>query len=128
MTDPRIPRPPKLPPHYENFDRRMHDTVPPAVKRSISEHDVKVSADTMAMARALTTFQQSMGARFDRLEVDVQTARAETVAAREQIAAQHGYIITLREYLVKQTRIRGALTILGAAIGAGVALALRGLP
>lgn len=115
MTPPLPPRPKK--PSYSRFDEQfsqaVHDTLPPAAKKAHSERDVKIDADTMAMARAITSFQVQSNAQHEQLV--------------KQVAALHAHLIQFHAWASRNAWMRSpvtrlVVTAIGAAVGAYAAL------
>lgn len=113
MSPPLPPRPKK--PSYdrfnEDFAKAAHDTLPPAAKKAHSERDIKIAADTQAMANAVTSFQAATNHRFDQVVA--------------QLSALHAHQIEMHVWLTKWTRspwARLAATAIGSAAGAYAAM------
>ena len=99
-----LPPSPPRPPH--------RDTLPPSVKRHVSEHGLQISDEIHALARVLTQINQTANSNHD--------------AHTRQISAMHAHQIEMHAWLHRQAQRRLWATFFGAALGAAAAIFAKG--
>lgn len=118
-----MPAKPPLPPHYQRFDAEMvrhSSSIPPRTKEAITDRDIKVNADMVAMGEAFNRGMRSLGDQ-------VVQVVAEVKSSRQQIAAADGRIIALHAWATRNPWLHSPVTrllatFLGAAAGSYAAM------